>query len=57
MNKMIRKVCIRCKGKGGRFLKPRTSKRNMHGSTTKTWVDCDMCKGTKTLSYPYTGGN
>jgi len=48
---MIRKVCIRCKGKGGRFLKPRTGRGN------RTWVDCDMCKGTKTLNYPYTGGN
>lgn len=51
------KKCFRCKGKGGRFLKPRTSRRSLQNSPTKEWVDCDMCKGTKTLKYPYTGGN
>jgi len=54
---MIKKICIRCKGKGGRFLKPRTGRGNPHNSPTRKWIDCDMCKGTKTLSYPYTGGN
>lgn len=39
------KECFRCHGKGGRFLRPRTTGKI-------EWVKCDLCHGTKTILYP-----